>query len=418
MTPTRRALLLVTFGLATAVATADDLTTNGGKKISGKLVSVDAQGVTFSTGDAQVKVSGKDIVLLDLNNKIQIVPKDKETGKDLRVTEIEFTDGSTFRASKFALKGKKVEAELFPGPNGVAAPTFEIPMTTLFSVMRGAEDPKNRESWKKMLASRGKRDLYVIRDETTLNFVQGTVLSGSDDGKDVNFEKEDGTAVKLFQSRASGGFVFAQPQPAQVPQTLCKVLDVFGNTMLAQAVEISPSGVTVTTVSGVIIKYQSSAALSKFDYGLGNVAYISDLDPQINAPETPADEKGLRLNVASAFIKDQGLSGEPLKLGTDTYPKGLLIAPDTVLTFNINGDYRDFKAIIGIPEITPDANLEAKVTIEADGRVLFSEPIKRKDKPKGVSLDVKGVKQLRVIVEADFGVNGNRVLFGDARVQK
>jgi len=130
------------------------------------------------------------------------------------------------------------------------------------------------------------------------------------------------------------------------------------------------------------------------------------------------DEKGLRLNLTVPLVRDRGLAGEALKLGTDSFAKGILVAPDTVLTYTINGDYREFKAIFGIPENTPDANLEAKVTIEADGRVLFSESVKRKDKPKGISVDVKGVKSLRVIVEGDFAVNGNRVLLGEALVQK
>src|SRR5262249_29555873 len=128
MTFFRRALLLLALALAATTATADDITTSSGKKITGKLVAIDAQGVTFSTGDAQVKVAGKDIVVLDLHNKVVPVPKDKETGKDMRVTEIELVDGSNFRATKFVLKGKKVETEFFPGPAGVAAPILDIPM--------------------------------------------------------------------------------------------------------------------------------------------------------------------------------------------------------------------------------------------------------------------------------------------------
>ena len=199
---------------------------------------------------------------------------------------------------------------------------------------------------------------------------------------------------------------------------VCKVNDAFGNSLVAQSVELGSSGVTVKTVAGVVVKYQSTASLSKLDYSQGNVAYLSDLDPLVDAPEASMDEKGLRLNVAAPYRRDIGLAGEALKLGSEIFPKGLLVAPDTVLTYTLNGDYREFKAVVGVPDYTPDANLEAKLTIEADGRALFSETIKRKDKPKGVSLDVKGVKSLRIVVEADFEVNGNRVLLGAAVVQK
>lgn len=409
---TCRLLLVSLIAFTASVATADDLTTTSGKKLVGKLVSIDAQGATFQSGEAKAVVSGKDIVVIDLGSKIEQLPK------GVKINEIELTDGSTIRGGKFLIKGRKVETELATIPNGVAAPSIDLPLGSVFSIMRGAEDTKNRDAWKKILGSRGKRDLYVVREPEGLNFVQGTVLNGDDAGTKLTFEKEGGGKEVLLLSRATGGLVFSQPTPPQVPQTLCRVLDVFGNSLVAQSVTLTSEGATVTTVSGVVVNYASTAAIAKFDYNQGNVAYLSDLTPTVDEPAIPADEKGLRLNPLIPYTRDRGLAGEPLKLGNDTFPKGMMIAPDTVLTFTISGDYREFKAVLGLPESTPDANLEAKVTIETDGNVVFSETLKRKDKPKAVVLDMKGVKQLRVTIEADLPVNGNRVIFADARVQK
>lgn len=412
---TRRLLVALTLGLAAAAAHADDLTTGGGKKLTGKLVGIDAQGVTFTAGEAKVTVLGKEVILIDLGHKVSPLVKDQ------RVNEIELTDGSTFRAGKFSVKGRKIEAELLTIPTGVTAPTFELPLTAVFSVMRGAEDTKSREAWKKILVNRGKRDMYVMREADGLNFTQGTVLAGSDDGKTFDFELEGGKKADppLLQSRATGGLVFAQPTPAQVPPMICKVLDVFGNVLVAQSVQLGSDGVVVTTVSGVVVKYPSVTGVAKFDYAQGNVAYLSDLEPQVDAPAIPADEKGLRVNVAPPVLRDVGVAGEALKLGNDPpYPKGIVIASDTQLTYNIGGDYRDFRAVLGVPDSALDASLGAKVTIELDGKVVFSETIRRKDKPKPIVLDVKGAKQLRVIVEGDSPVIGDRVVLADARIQK
>lgn len=409
---TRRTLLALSFAALAAAASADDVTTTAGKKLSGKVVAIDAQGVTLLAGEARAVVAGKEIVVVDLGAKVAPVPK------DVRINEVELTDGSTFRGAKVLIKGKKVEFEFATVPAGVAPPTVEMPLTAVFSVMRGAEEPKNRDAWKKVLAGRGKRDLYVVREPEGLNFVQGTVLGGDEAGTKITFEKEGGGTDTLLLSRATGGLVFSQAVPAQVPQTLCKVVDVFGNSLVAQSVVLGSEGATVTTVSGVVVKYPSAAALAKFDYAQGNVAYLSDLDAQVDAPEVPADEKGLRTNPVAPYTRDRGVANEPLKLGAEAFVKGIVVAPDTVLTFNIGGDYREFKAVVGLPEQSPDANLEAKVTIEADGRPVFAEAVKRKDKAKPVVLDVKGVKQLRVIVEGDLAVNGNRVVLADARVQK
>lgn len=413
----RRTLLAAALLLVASSAGADDLTTTAGKKISGKLVGIDAQGVTFLSGDTRVTVPGKDIVLIDLGHKVAPIPKAKD-GKLERTAEIELTDGSTFRVGRFLIKGRKVETELLPGPEGVTAPALDIPLGAVFSVMRGAEEPKNREPWKKVLGSRGKRDMYVTRGPAGLDFVQGTILGGNDAGTELTFEKEDGTKDTLLLSRATGGLVFSQPAPAQVPPMICKVNDVFGNVLAAQSVQLAGEAVTVTTVAGVAVRYPYANAIARIDYAGGNVAYLSDLVPAVDAPAVPPDERGLRLNPAPAFTRDVGLSGEPLKLGNDVFPKGLVVAPEVVLTYNIGGDYRDFRAVVGLPENSPDGDLGAKVTIEADGKPVFSEALRRKDRPKPVVLDVKGVKQLRVIVEADLPVNGNRVVFGDARVQK
>jgi len=409
-----RLLIGISFVLFVTHAKADKLTTTSGKSISGKLIGVDAQGVTLSTTEGvQLKVPGKEIHLFDLGNPI--FPPPKET----KYNELELTDGSTFRIGKFAIKGRTFVPELLPGPPKLAPPAFDINLNTVFSVMRNADDLKIREAWKKLLGSRGKRDLYVIRDTEGFNFVPGTILNGNDAGDLLTFEKEDGTQAELKLVRATGGLVFSQPQPTQIAPTLCKVLDVFGNSLIAQSVEIGNTGVAVTTVSGVVVKYSSPATIAKLDYAQGNIAYLSDLDPQVDAAEKGTDEKGLRLNVAIPFIKDQTVSNEPLKLGSELYSKGISISPETRLTFNIGGDYREFKAMIGIQETSPDANLEAKVTVETEeGRVLFSEVLKRKDKPRAVSLDVKGVKQLLIVVEANLPVNGNRVIMADARVQK
>ncbi|VTR94917.1 Glycosyl hydrolase family 98, putative carbohydrate binding module OS=Planctomyces maris DSM 8797 GN=PM8797T_18314 PE=4 SV=1: NPCBM [Gemmata massiliana] len=413
----RRAAVLVTGFLVLAVgapgAIGDDVTTSAGKKLNGKLVGVDAQGVMFAVGESKAQIPARDIVVVDLGNKVAPIPKDVST-----YSEIELTDGSTFRVVKFALKGKQFEADLVPGPQGVPLPKLDLPMGVVFSAMKRADDPKVRDSWKKLLTTRGKRDLYVIAQETGFTYIQGTVLGGAVDDRGrgvVNFEKEAGGKDDLQLSR-SAGLVFYQPQPPTIAPTLCKVTDVFGNALTATEIAITDSGVAVKTVAGVTVKYASTAALVKLDYALGNVAYLSDLDPQLELPEIPAIEK--RLNPNAAYLKDRSLSNEPIKLENQTFPKGVCIAPDTVATFNLGGDYTQFKATVGIDENGANATSAARVTIEADGQVVFTQELKRKDKPKGLVLAVKGVKQLRVIVEADTPFNGNYVTLAEARVQK
>jgi hypothetical protein len=406
--PTLFALVLV--GLVGFDATADDLTTSGGKKSSGKLTAIDAQNVTFTINNAKVTVPNREIVVVSFGN--DPLPAPKET-----FSEIELTDGSTLKVAKFLLKGKKFEVDTLPPKMGQSAPTYDLPLRSVFSAMKRADDAKQRENWKKMLATRGKRDLYVIAREEGLTYVQGTIQEGLPDGSKLKFQPEgDGAAEELPQSR-SAGLVFYQAQPATIAPTLCRVFDVYGNSLNATAISLSMDGsVTVVTVSGASVKYPSTASLSKLDFAGGNVAYLSDLDPQVERPEIAPEE--MKLNPVVAYLKDRSLSNDGIKLDSVTYQKGLCVAPDTVLTYNLGGDYSQFRATAGIDENGANATSAAKLTIEADGQVLFSGTLNRKEKPKGLVLAVKGVKQLKVIVEADTPLNGNYITLAEANVQK
>lgn len=408
-----RGMFVLSLFLLASVAAADDLTTTTGKKIAGTLASVDKDGVSFKIAGAAVKFAGKDIVAIDLGHK------PLSLAKDVKFHEIELTDGSRLRCAKYSIKKKNFVLDLMPGPKDASPPAFELPMASVFYACRGADDPKNVAGWKKLLASRGKRDLYVVRQQDGLSSVQGTLIEGNAEGTRVTFEKEDGTKEELLQSRATGGLVFNQPLPAQAPTTLCRINDVFGNTLFAQAVELAGSGMKVVTVSGVVVTYPSLLAVAQLDYARGNVAYLSDLTPKIDAPELPADEANKTLSVKAPYLPDKAPANAPLRLDGVEYPKGLWVSGDTVLTYAINGDYREFKAMLGILDQVGDSAAETTVTIEADGRALFSDTIRRKDKPKSVTLDVKNVKELRIVVEANSPFfNGSQAVLADARVQK
>jgi hypothetical protein len=143
------------------------------------------------------------------------------------------------------------------------------------------------------------------------------------------------------------------------------------------------------------------------------------MTPKVDAPELPPDEAAKTLNVKAPYLVDKAPANAPLRMDGIDYPKGLWVPADTVLTYTIAGEYREFKATLGILDQVGDSAAEATVTIEADGRAVFSETIRRKDKPKGVTLDVKNVKELRIVVEASSPFfNGSQAVLADARVQK
>ena len=403
--PRRTPALTLAALLLAAPSLAADLSTLTGKKYKGELVAVDGQVLTFRTDVGPVGVAVKEVFAVDFG------PRPDPAGKGARYDEIELTDGSVIHCSKVRIKKRAVEP-VFVAGEGVEVPKTAIDLGTVFTLLRGADDPKSRDEWKKVLAVRGKRDQFVIKRGDAFEPVPGTVIEGDDEGDAITFERENGQRVNYKLVRATGGLVFNQPPRGQIAPTVCKVIDALGNTLVASKVEVVGGGLKVTTVGGATFEYPSFKSLARLDFSQGNVAYLSDLETQVSAPEAVAGEPYFTV------LRDKTNENVPLKLDGQTYAKGLWVFPDTTLTYKLNGDYREFKALVGVDESVQVASSAVKLTIEADGKVVFSEQISRKDKVRPLTLDVKGVRQLKIAVEQESLYLGNQVDLAEARLQK
>src|SRR5262249_10890293 len=142
------------------------------------------------------------------------------------------------------------------------------------------------------------------------------------------------------------------------------------------------------------------------------LAYLSDLEP-IHVVDTS------RLVRFEGRRLDRNVDDGPIRLGGERYAKGLALFSRTELVYDIGGRYREFKAVVGIDDLVSGGDPQPLVKIEGDGRELFSGVIMRRDKPKALTLDIKGVRQLRIVVsslgETDLG---DHVDLADARVTK
>lgn len=388
-----------------AAAPAADLSTLTGKKHVGELQSLADGVLVIKTEDGPVGVAVKDVFVVDYGRKVEV------PAKDAKYDELELIDGSVVRTAGLAIKGKTITATALKPPGEIPPPVMTIPMETAFSFFRGAEDTKTRLAWRKLLSTRGKRDMFVVKAGDEFSSVPGTVLEGNDAGDGITFENEAGQKVSYKLTRATGGLVFNQPPRGEIPPTLCKVVDVFGNTLIARDLKVTKDGFKVTTVAGAVFDYPK-AAIAKFDFSQGNISYLSDMEVAVTAPPQVAGEPYF------TYLRDKNQDGAPLKLDGVTYAKGLWLYPDTTLTYKLGGDFRELKMLVGIDEGVPVANSTVRLVITADGKDLFAAKVSRKDAAKALNLDVKGVKELRVTLERDGLYLGNQINLAEARVQK
>jgi hypothetical protein len=394
-------------------ARSAELVTLTGKKSAGTLVAVTADLITFKDeSGAELKVPVKELSAVDLGNKV-VAP-----AKDARYDEVELTDGSVLRVSGLKLKDKKVEVVPLAGG---AAPTLDVPMVSVYWFLRAADDPRNRDDWRKLLSKRGKRDLIVIRQPTDFQTIPGTVIGGDETGDRFTFEREDdGTRATLPLTRATAGLVFNQPPRDQLPPTVCKVHDVLGNVLFATSVEVAGAGLKVKTVSGAAVEYPDLAAVSKLDFSQGNVSYLSDL--QADAAYAPAETDGPigeAVPYAVTLAKDKALFGADIVLRGKKFPRGVSVPPDAVLTYKLDGTFREFKATAGILDEVKPENCRLRLRVSVDGREVLNEVVSKKDPPKEITLNVKDAKELKIAVEREsLTLAANQLNLADARVQK
>lgn len=396
--------ILIALFVCGSVVLGADLNTLNGKKLSGELSSIDDKAIVLNTSSGPVTTPMAEVLHLDLN------PVAPLTG--LKFTDVELIDGSLLHCSQFVLKGKNVELTVLPNL------TVKVPLAFVNYVLNEAHEPKIRQEWKEFLEKQnGKTDILAIRRNDILQDLQGTFGEGDDTGESIAFELSTGKKLRPSLSKIHG-MIFVHQPLANPPTTICKVNDAHRNLLYAAKVVVAGGKCTVTTVAGVQVEYPDLKLLHKLDYRPGRLEYLSDLEPA-SIEVSSADER------IEKYRRDKNLDDGPIRLAGSSkseytkpsYAKGLILLSRTVVVYNLSGDYKEFKAIVGVDAQVGD-DTRAKLTIQGDGRELFNGEVSRKDDPKPLTLNIKGVKQLRITVSSDLLDIGNHVVLADAKVSK
>jgi len=139
----------------------------------------------------------------------------------------------------------------------------------------------------------------------------------------------------------------------------------------------------------------------------GAFQYLSDVDPVAVDQHFPP---GFAFQVEVwGYKRDRNVSGGPLRLGGRVYDKGLGVHSYCALTYDLGGEYRDFKATIGLDDSTRymgEPGFGAVVfKVLVDGRPVAEHPdgiVKRKgEAPTELSVDLSGAQELTIVADFD-----------------
>jgi NPCBM/NEW2 domain len=141
-----------------------------------------------------------------------------------------------------------------------------------------------------------------------------------------------------------------------------------------------------------------------------NVEFLSDRRP---------DEVESRplLSIDWPVGLDRSTTGGRLRAAGQIYRKGIGVHGPSRLVYRLDGQYRRFEADGAIDDSAGDGG-SVRFKVELDGKPVFESPIVRGgDRPVPISVDLKGAKQLTLIVEmADRLDQLDRANWLDARL--
>lgn len=398
--PAKRALLL--FVLCASAALAADppeLRPLKGEKLKGDLVGLNDKEIVLQIDGKSVSTPVEGTLQLDFRAPVSPAGL---------WSQVELTDGSVLRCSKVELKEKDAILTLVSGQ------TATIPMALLTSIMREANDVKFVAAWKDLLG--GKKfsyDVLVARHPMTgtLGYNEGTFYDAAANGKTIEFKRKD-KEKDSFATEKILGMIFVRPPDPNMPGRLCEVLDIQGAKLFAKSVVLKDGKFVVSTQCGAKVEYAADA-LARLDYSKGKLMYLSEFElSRVKVVEV--------VKTTGEFKRDRNIDGSELRLAGKKYEKGLAMHADKDVTFDLDGEYREFKAVVGIDDNVPQgSDAPVVLRIEGDGKELLALNVTRKDGAKPVNLNIKDVQKLRIIVRTgDMFDNGKHLDLVNAKVQK
>jgi hypothetical protein len=387
--------------LCPSVSLAADLRTLSGKVISGDLVSLSDKEIVLRAETGPVTTPLAEVLSLDLQAASGAAPA--------KYTQVVLTDGTTLQCSQVRIPGGNAELPLATPEAGKEALVVKVPLSAVAHVLQDAHDPAVRQEWQdKYLAKKGNEDILKIKTANGPQRLDGTFGNGDAKGERIEFR----VGQRSYNPELARvlGMVFIRKTGQEPPAPLCKVQDLYHNVLAAAKVDVENTGLTVTTAAGARVTYPR-ALVARIDFSSDKVAFLSDLQP------VQVVEKSSLDNVEH-YRRDRNLDNGPIRLGGVTYSRGLALHSRTELVFDLEGKYKEFQGTLGVDDnVGGDSN--AVVQIEGDGRELFRSVVTRKDKPRPLALDVKGVKQLRIVVGSQGLLElGDHVDLADAKVSK
>ena len=378
--------------LAIVNAPQVEISTIEGARHSGVLTSADADSWKLEADGKPVEVLLSSILEARLQTKGETIAAPPH--------ETVLTDGSRIGTSSVALSGDKLTI--------VAASTdsIELPRSAIGNI-RLAESPDSLdEQWTDLLERERREDWLVLRKQDKLDFVPGVI---SEINEQHVFLLLDGDTVPVPRAKVFG-VILRQRQSDEAKSNGIIEL-VSGDRLAVRTVTSKGADFTLQLAAGpsIVVPMQSVRVV---DFSADKLTWLSSLKPRDIKHEFRF------IDPAAPLKNDLDVWGDELRLGNQTFTRGLCIRSKTIVRYRLNGDHSRFVALMGIQHGYAG---DVLVEISADGQRLLTKDVTPQDEaPLEVDLDVSGKFTLEILVdygkvESDIG---DHLVLAEARLLK
>jgi len=249
----------------------------------------------------------------------------------------------------------------------------------------------------------------VNRDSGKINRLSVTVQGFVDGNLQVLFHEElRPVPIDRIYGLVLGRDLGSPPEPLARPTVTLSFDD--GQSAHGRLSRWDGKHCSLTLADGATLQLPCSSVL-RFTVQSSKVLFLSDLDPSVE--QVPAFDR------IRPWLRDSSPAGKGLELHGKTYARGLCLIPHTKLTFDLDGSFDFFAAVVGIDDRSSrEANADFRVY--ADSEVVFeATTVRQGQASRFLRIPLAGHKHLTL--EADFGANfdfGDHCLFANARLLK
>ncbi|MBI1917842.1 MAG: NPCBM/NEW2 domain-containing protein [Planctomycetes bacterium] len=397
-----RALLL--FALVAPAASAAELKTLKGESLKGELVSISDKEIVLEVDGKKVSTPIPQVLHLNLKDGFEKIEG------DTKYAEVELTDGTLLKCSKVELIESDAKLTLLGGPE------VKLPLVKISSILNEANNEDNRKQWKEKVTSKKQvRDILGLRKGDVINPFPGTLGNAEKEGNRIEFVRAGGDK-RSIPVEGAAGFYFQRSADPKAKPALCKFYDTKKNLLYAANVSKTNEGFTVTTSAGVTVTYATDK-VARLDYSKGKLEFLSRMAP-LSVKENSTEGKVVN------FRRDENFDGEKIRLAGVNYNQGLCLHSTSEVEYDLDGEYRELQAMVGIDEIEEEVTADdgaVVLKIIGDGKELYSQKITRSDKERArpIVVNIQKVQKLKILVTSDDLLDlGKHLALADARVSK